>query len=186
MVNPTGYWSGADAHHYHIHSQNLSDFICDYLKEDKTIPVYDFGCGMGKYLKDLYANGYTNICGIEPDAPDKSITEFKIYDFDLTTDFTIAPKGHVICLEVGEHIPPQHTKQFLYNIDKACGNHLILSWAIKGQGGTGHFNELNNDEVIPMFEAMGFGFLQQDSLMARGVIENHCAYFKNTIMIFKR
>lgn len=186
MVNPTGYWNGADAQHYHIHSQNLSDFICDYLKEDKTIPVYDFGCGMGKYLKDLYANGYTNICGIEPDAPDKSITEFKIYDFDLTTDFTIAPKGHVICLEVGEHIPPQHTKQFLDNIDKACGNHLILSWAIKGQGGTGHFNELNNDEVIPMFQAMGFGFLQEDSLGARGVIEDHCAYFKNTIMIFKR
>lgn len=141
---------------------------------------------MGKYLKDLCSNGYTTVSGIEPEPPDETITEFKIYNFDLTTNFLVQPKGHVICLEVGEHIPPQHTKQFLDNINKACGNYLIMSWAIRGQGGTGHFNELNNDEVIPIIEAMDFKFLQEDSMMARKNIEDHCDYFKNTIMIFKR
>jgi hypothetical protein len=61
-----------------------------------------------------------------------------------------------------------------------------MSWAIRGQGGEGHFNELNNEEVIPMIETIGFKFLQEDSIMARKNIEDHCAYFRNTIMIFKR
>jgi hypothetical protein len=141
---------------------------------------------MGMYLKDLYARGFRNINGIEPDPADKTITEFTILNFDLTNKISLTPKGNIICLEVGEHIPQRYTQQFLENINENCDNYLIMSWAIRGQGGYGHFNELNNDEVIPMFENMGFKYLTDDSQRARQNIEDVCAYFRNTIMIFKR
>lgn len=186
MIHETGYWNSEQAPQHHIHSPMLSDFICSYLEHDKQRQLYDFGCGMGMYLKDLYARGFKNINGIEPDAPDKSITDFTILNFDLTNAVSLIPKGNIICLEVGEHIPQQHTNQFLENINNNCENYLIMSWAIRGQGGYGHFNELNNDEVIPMFENMGFKYLADDSLRARQNVEDFCAYFRNTIMIFKR
>lgn len=186
MIHETGYWNSQQAPQHHIHSPKLSEFICEYLKHDKERQLYDFGCGMGNYLKHLYANGFKNVNGIEPDAPDKSITDFTILNFDLTNDVFLTPKGNIICLEVGEHIPPQYTHKFLQNIKENCENYLIMSWAVRGQGGVGHFNELNNDEVIPIIQNLGFEYLANDSELARQNVEDFCAYFRNTLMIFKK
>jgi hypothetical protein len=76
--------------------------------------------------------------------------------------------------------------KYLDNITSHCSNYLIISWALRNQGGYGHFNELNNDEVIPHILKRGFKYLVNESMDARKDIEPEFWYFKNTIMIFKK
>jgi hypothetical protein len=75
---------------------------------------------------------------------------------------------------------------YLNNITSHCSKYLIISWALRGQGGYGHFNELNNDEVISQIEKFGFEYLKEDSMDVRKDIEDGYWYFRNSIMIFKK
>ena len=185
MISETGYWDSKYAKEHHIHSPRLSQWICDFLKDYKDNQIYDFGCGMANYLSDLKSENFTKLLGIEPDFSNFQFN-VPVMSHDLTIPIDLKEKGIVICLEVGEHIPANYCESFLLNIKDNCEKYLILSWAIRGQGGSGHFNELNNDEVIPMFEKMGFKYLETDSNKGRVVVEDFCSYFRNTIMIFEK
>ena len=44
-------------------------------------------------------------------------------------------------LEVGEHLPKEFEDIFINNLDNNNNYGIVLSWAIKGQGGYGHYNE---------------------------------------------
>jgi hypothetical protein len=63
-----------------------------------------------------------------------------------------------------------------------------MSWAIKGQGGDGHINELDNDEVISKIIAKGMTYLVDETISVRNTItENEfCWWFKNTLLVFAR
>jgi hypothetical protein len=185
MIHETGYWSKEFATQHHIHSPKLSEWICNFLTENKEYQIYDFGCGTGDYLNDLNINGFSKIKGLEVD-PIKTDYTFDILQLNLTNPISLEEKGIIICLEVGEHIPKQYQDIFLSNISNNCEKYLILSWATRGQGGYGHFNELNNDEIIPLIEGMGFKYLSDVSEDARKVPEDKCAYFRNTLMIFEK
>ena len=50
-ISETGYWNGETAHIHHVHSKELSEWICDFLKEDKNKITYDFGVGQVIILK---------------------------------------------------------------------------------------------------------------------------------------
>lgn len=180
-----GFWHPDFAKQHHVHSQKVSDWITNFLSADKETCVYDFGCGMGTYLNDLYNNGYTNLIGVEM-IPPKNDYPFEIKSQNLAEKFDFGVKGNVISLEVGEHLPPQHMNTYLENITSHCSNYLIISWALRGQGGYGHFNELNNNEVIPYVEKFGFEYLEDASNDARKEIEDAFWYFRNSIMVFKK
>ena len=62
----------------------------------------------------------------------------------------------VISFEVGEHIPPQKEKIFIENLVKHSKKYIAISWAIPGQGGTGHFNEKSNQYIIKKFSEYDF------------------------------
>ncbi len=141
---------------------------------------------MGDYLKKLSQRGFKQLNGIEPEPVNENNEGFTILDFNLTKELFLDPKGNIVCLEVGEHIPQAYTQKFLDNIQRNCDNYLILSWAVKGQGGYGHFNELDNEEVIKTIQSMGFDYLEKESMDARSNVEDFCAYFRNTLMIFKK
>lgn len=185
MIHPTGFWHPEFAKQHHVHSQKLSNWITNFLKEDKEKIIYDFGCGMGTYLNDLHNNGYTNLVGVEM-LPPKNDYPFKITSENLTKPFLLGEKGNVISLEVGEHIPPEFMGVYLGNLVTHCSGYLIISWALRGQGGYGHYNELNNDEVIPTITNMGFDYLEEESMEARKDIEDAFWYFRNSIMVFKK
>jgi hypothetical protein len=51
---------------------------------------------------------------------------------------------------VAEHIPPEYESIFIENLISCNRKGIILSWAIPGQGGHGHFNEKPNDYVIDL------------------------------------
>lgn len=61
-----------------------------------------------------------------------------------------------------------------------------MSWAIKNQPGLGHVNCMDNDEIIPIIENMGYYYLPLDSSDARINSDDFTPWFKNTILIFKK
>lgn len=184
-ISETGYWNGETAHIHHVHSKELSNWICDFLKEDKAKITYDFGCGLGNYLKDLQESGFLNLIGYEADPSKKKVFE-PIISKDLTIPFILPIGGNVISLEVGEHIPAKYMNIYLDNITNNCNSCLITSWAIRGQAGFGHVNCLDNHEIIPLIESRGFKYLEKESMSARSVIKDNAAWFRNTILIFKK
>ena len=58
----------------------------------------------------------------------------------------------VISLEVGEHIPKEYENIFIENLHKNNIRGIVLSWAIKGQGGDGHVNEQDNYYIKNIFQ----------------------------------
>ena len=89
----------------------------------------------------------------------------------------------VMSLEVGEHLPKQYETIFMENLVRHVKDGLILSWAVKGQGGTGHFNEQNNDYIKQIFANMGW----YNDLEAENSLRESAAvhWFKNTVMVFR-
>jgi hypothetical protein len=116
----------------------------------------------------------------------KTDYDFEILKLNLSEPILLEKKGIVICLEVGEHIPKQYQETLLNNFINNCDKYLILSWAVRGQGGYGHYNELNNDEILPLIENLGFKFLKELSESVRLVPEDKCSYFRNTLMVFEK
>ncbi len=191
-IAPTGYWH--DQNPFHAMSKPLSDWIVEYLKPFATSHIYDFGCGRGMYLSKLKDAGFTNLCGFEGSPLQNKVFD-NIIKQDLTIPFTVPTTGIVISLEVAEHIPSQFTDSYLTNIYNACSNggFFISSWAVRGQGGHGHCNELNNDEAIKLITAKGFEFLEQETEDARKNIldyqdidNGHLPWFKGTTLIFRK
>ena len=184
-ISKTGYWNAETAHLHHVHSQELSTWICEFLKNEKDKYLNDLGCGLGNYLNDLRNNGFTKLNGYEGDPSPKSKFGF-IFKCDLTKKLKDINIGNIISLEVGEHIPAEFMDIYLDNITNNCDNYLITSWAVRGQEGFGHVNCLDNHEVIPLIESRGFTYLKEESESARSVIKDNTWWFKNTILIFKK
>lgn len=182
-ISTTGYWLNNVPTQEHKHSIQLSEWLCKYLSNYKKTQIIDFGCGQGNYLNDLKNNSFNKLLGVEGDPIENNNVE--IIKKDLTNDFNLDKKGVVISLEVGEHIPSFYQNTYLQNLKKHCDSILIMSWAIRGQGGYGHVNELNNDEIIPIIENLGFTYLENDTNDARSVITEDCYWFRNTLLVFK-
>lgn len=167
------------------YSPNLAKAIADYLTKD--IPVYDFGCGPGFYVDFLCksgfeAYGYEGTEGVERITKNLSIKG----GVDITQPMITDKPGHVICLEVIEHIAPEDEDKVLSNLDTFCKDKLILSWALEGQGGHGHLNERNEDYVLPKLSSMGYRFLWEPTETLRSIGGNDLWWFKKSIYVFEK
>ena len=182
-INPTGFWSDVKPHEHAI-SVPLADWIAAYLPKDEW--TYDLGCGTGGYLEQLGLAGFQRLVGYEGEPPTPRKFE-NVKQFNLAKDLwdPALETGNVICLEVAEHVPAEFMDRFLDNITAACKEHLVTSWAVRGQGGDGHVNCLDNREVIPLFEKRGFEYLPDMSQAARSEITD-LPWFRNTVLIFRR
>jgi hypothetical protein len=185
-ISETGYWlEGSEK--YHAHSSSLGFWICNFLKSknQQDSIIYDFGCGLGNYLKQLKENGFNKLIGYEGEPLSKRVFE-NIIIHDLTKEIKLE-KGNVISLEVGEHIPSQYMNSYIENIANNCSKYAILSWALPEQPGHGHVNCLKNEQVIILFEQKGFRFMPEETLSARKSVEHDgCWWFKNTLLIFEK
>lgn len=186
VISSTGFWDAKTSPHVgHNGSRLLIQWVADYLKGTEAIPVYDFGCGPGDYAKFLQRAGY-RVTGFEGEVPDGAVTDC-IVQQDLTIPFTVPETGSVICIEVAEHIPPEHEAAFLSNLVGACNRHMILSWAYRGQGGSGHVNELNGDEVIDKMRSVGMRYLHDETMSLRQAV-NGCwaTYFRRNVVVLEK
>jgi hypothetical protein len=187
-ISNTGFWNGETAHHHHVHSDKLSEWICEFAKKNNIVNVTDFGCGLGRYLNDLFFISGCQCIGVEGNKPKEAI-HFNIDEYDLTNDLTskkYLSSELVISLEVGEHIPKEHMATYLDNITYHAEQYLITSWAVRGQDGFGHVNCLDNHEILPEFEKREFILMKKETEDARSVIEDKAHWFRNTLFILKR
>lgn len=141
----TGIWTTKEEWRTHEFDEPLCRFISTLFEGD----FVDIGCGNGFYVRYLQAHkhkceGYDG----------SQFNPYKITDFTVTQD--IGKFDNVLCLEVGEHIPKISEQIFLNNICFAAKKYVILSWAIPGQGGTGHVNCRENYYIIGEMQRRGF------------------------------
>lgn len=193
-INERGFWENPTTEG-HGHDEGLAYGILLFLRRQLTeLPinmVWDIGCGDGFYTQFLNrrSEGYIYCTGIDGNPYTKNIAGEYCIILDLSKKVELAPKDWSICLEVGEHVPQEFETVFLDNICHLSKKGLILSWAVKGQGGDGHVNCLNNDEVIERMSSRNF-YLDGDATQE---LRSYCAeypntgwWFKQTLMVFRK
>ena len=180
MITSSGAWRGRSKQY---HDDKLSISIIHILKNKKALSCFDFGCGDGFYSKTIIDNnipciGYDGNISLLEHADNNCVLKI----MDLTTPHNDI-SDWILCLEVGEHIPKEYEKTFIYNLKNCCVSGLIISWAIPNQGGIGHVNEQSNEYVkkilTPEFEIdiESTNYLRSNSTLR---------WFKNTIMVFDK
>lgn len=182
MVLENGAWTQDTADETHQSSSNLAKFLLEYLSKDR--PVYDFGCGKGYYLNELAKQGFKCV-GVEGFQLNNFLHDDVIVH-DLSKPFDMGEQGHVISLEVGEHIPKSGEQSFLDSIARNCKGKLIFSWALPGQPGVGHVNCQPQRYIIREVERRGFKYLPDVTLQTRAIIEDNVDWFRRTLLIFER
>ncbi|MEN9344204.1 MAG: Aureococcus anophagefferens virus [Chlamydiota bacterium] len=179
-VSSHGYFIGDSEH---VTDWKLADAIVDFLRKEKAETLVDFGCGDGDYVNHFIKNGIYAV-GYDGNPVTEDASGGTCFVLDLSSPVDVQKHyDWVMSLEVGEHLPKQYETIFIENLVRHVKNGLILSWAVKGQGGTGHFNEQNNDYIKHIFANMGW----YNDLEAENHLRELAAvhWFKNTVMVFR-
>ncbi len=184
VIHENGYWIGADAAKGHRFDLQLARGLARFFRQENARTVVDFGCGMGDYVKALRASG------IDCEGYDGNPDTFQMSGGvagvkDLSKPFDLQKKfDWVLSLEVGEHLPKVYETIFIENLHRHNAKGIVLSWALEGQGGDGHFNEQNNDYVKKVMAQYGYVNDQEAENELRR--QSTLPWFKNTIMVFRK
>lgn len=182
-IHSNGYWQGTQASSQHVHDANLAKCLISFFKNEGATSIVDFGCGMGKYVQ-AFRNHGLDATGFDgnPNTPELTNNTCKVLDLSVPTQ--LEPFDWVMSLEVGEHLPKTFEDIFINNLhnNNKCG--IVLSWAVKGQGGHGHFNEQNNDYIKS--KVCGLGYINDTESESTMRTMSSLSWFKNTIMVFRR
>lgn len=183
-IDQNGFWVGQAVDQEHVYDDQLANAIANFLLKENTSTVVDFGCGMGDYAR-LFSNYgiITEAYDGNPATPELTGGLGQIQD--LSIPFYLKKTYEwVISLEVAEHLPKQFEKIFVENLIRHCQKGIILSWAIKGQGGYGHFNCQDNDYVKKLFKKYGLiNDIKAEKLLRKN---STMPWFKKTVMVFRK
>jgi len=180
-IHNTGYWITETPKHWF--DGKLYHFISKILENKNVKSLVDFGCGDAGYIKyfknKLYCEAY------DGNPYTEIITNGLGRTLNLSEKFYLDKKFDcVLSLEVGEHIPEQYEQIFIDNLVNHSNDLIIISWAIPGQGGEGHFNERDNRYIINEFEKRGFKINREETFKLRK--NASISWFKHTIMVFEK
>lgn len=180
-MNEKGIWNIEEAKVEHAFDKKLAIELTRILpKEEKVV---DLGCGRGDYLSLLQFNGFDCI-GYEGTPDIKSISSFPfIHQADLSKEIE-TEKGTVLCFEVAEHIPKEYEDVFLRNVVNASTGLIIISWAVKGQGGHGHVNE--QDSVYVATKFLELGYINNRELTTKLRKSASLWWFNKSIYVFEK
>lgn len=183
-MNDNGVWDINEALGEHSFSPRLALLLCDVFA--KGARITDYGCGLGFYVAFLRTRGFS-VTGIEGT---KNVGTLAMVDDIIEHDLTRPPlaskeRSNALCLEVGEHIPAIHLPTLLDNLMSSDPKKIVISWAIPGQGGRGHVNELDNLGVLDIFKSRHYSLNSKQTRMLRdGMKDDKCWWFKNTLFVF--
>jgi glycosyltransferase involved in cell wall biosynthesis len=116
--------------------------------------VADIGCNRGWYLEGFEPHG-CSVIGIDNDAEALALSNVRVARRDITQELNLAKHDLVLCLEVLEHIPDEHSDAVIENLC-ASGDNIIFSAAIPGQGGDGHINCRPKEYWVKKFRDMEY------------------------------
>lgn len=126
--------------------------------------VLDVGAGGGAYVRWFADRGYA-AGGVDGTPNIFKISDGQVIEFDLSSYNERLPDlvfGQVvdvfgaICIEVGEHVPPQYAGAVFDNLAATRAATLVVSWATPGQRGRGHVNCLKPNAVALQMLARGY------------------------------
>jgi hypothetical protein len=182
-TNETGVWLDRTAHKTDI---GLLSFLLNFFVREKAT-IYDLGCGAGAYSKAFRAAGLDIEC-YDGSPHAEKMSDGLCSTRDLAYPVDLEPRDWVLSLEVGEHVPKDFEKVFIDNVTKLANKGMILSWAVPGQDGFGHYNCQPNDYIISEVQSRGF---THDADLQEQLRDNIRAnkgfwYFENTLMAFRK
>lgn len=173
-------------------SSNVDLKICSLLpakvleiiiSEINPKSVLDVGCGTGASLSyflenDVEAKGLENSDYAIENSPVKE----HIYKHNLNKPYLSDKQYDLVwSFEVIEHIHPKYEATFLNTLVNHS-HQILISAAIPGQGGHGHFNEQEPQYWINKFKELGYIY---DDDFSRKLQSTGDAYVEN-ILFFKK
>lgn len=181
-ISSTGFWldDNLDNHRY---DEPLAQELLAFFKNEKANSIVDFGCGHGNYTKLLGQEINTDGFDGNPNTVELTNGLCSVLDLSQPVDLN-REYDWVLSLEVGEHIPKEYETTFIYNLHRHNTKGIVLSWAIPGQGGHGHFNEQSNEYITEKFTELGYVRDQEKETVLRN--SSTFFWFKNTIMVFRK
>lgn len=179
-IHKHGYWYNKDSVH-HVFDAPLCSAIISLYEGVET--AVDIGCGDGSYVKTMNRQGM-NCVGYDGNPNTNELTEGLCQVLDFAEPVDIGTFELVISLEVGEHIPKEYEQIFLDNVANASRRYIVLSWALPGQPGWGHFNCQDNDYIINELKSRNFWYNVKDSLYLRK--KSEMWWFSDTILVFAK
>lgn len=129
------------------------------MKLIKPKSVIDVGCGIGTWLSVFKKLGVEDIQGVDGDWVPREmlkISEEQFLNFDMTKPLRLGRQFDlVMSIEVAEHLPERHAKQFVDSLT-GLGPVVLFSAAIPKQGGAEHQNEQWPDYWVNLFIEKGY------------------------------
>lgn|GEM_PF-425965 len=183
-IHPHGFWLTRNLDEHHAFDQRLCEELTRFFLQSGGT-VADLGCGPGKYTEAFNSAGI-HCDGYDGNPLTSEFTGGRCRQLDLSRE--TSPEtvyDWVLSLEVGEHIPERFESSFISNLDHHNRSGIVLSWAVPGQGGHGHFNERSNSHVRDCIERLGYYSDPALEARFRRSVSN-CSWFRNTIMVFRR
>jgi len=183
-IHEHGYWIGTDILNEHKFDKQLALGLAQFFKKESAESVVDFGCGTGEYVK-LLNDSEIECMGYDGNPDSAKISGGIVKVLDLSQPFHLDKSfDWVLSIEVGEHLPKEYEKTFIENLHRHNKKGIILSWAVKGQGGFGHFNEQDNPYIKEIMTQYGY----ENDLEAEKHLRTVASlpWFKNTIMVFRK
>jgi hypothetical protein len=136
-----------------------ADIICEgiiNILDPKS--VIDVGCAIGDLIKGFDKLGRVcyGIEGAKTVIPYLVVDKEKVYIEDLRLPLSIKDFFDlVLCIEVAEHIEPEHSNQFVDNLIN-LSDRILMTAATPGQGGHYHVNCKPFEYWINKFAHKGF------------------------------
>lgn len=180
-VSSHGYFIGDSEH---VTDWKLAEAIVNFIRQEGSKTLVDFGCGDGDYVNYFLKNKIDAV-GYDGNPVTEMASGGTCFVLDLSKPVYLDKQfDWVMSLEVGEHLPKEYEMIFIENLTRHVKGGLILSWAIKGQGGTGHFNEQNNDYIKEIFARFNWinDIEAENRLREQATTAD---WFKNTLMVFR-
>jgi cyclopropane fatty-acyl-phospholipid synthase-like methyltransferase len=149
-----------------VSSQGIAASAIEHFSPKNLI---DIGCGGGSVLAAFRERGVPGV-GLEYSEAALRICQEKgleVHKFDIESDAAapIEPADLVLSTEVAEHLPEKRADRYVDLLVRLSRQHIILTAATPGQGGTDHVNEQPNSYWIEKLERRGARHL--DELTAR-------------------
>ena len=148
-------------------SQSAREIVPTVMRLVRPKSVVDVGCGVGAWLAVFKDLGVKDVLGLDGNwarshwqlSPEEFIDQDVGAPISLPRRFDL-----VVCLEVGEHVPPDSAPILVESLCK-LGKVVLFSAAVPMQGGVHHVNEQWPDYWAALFEARGYTTV--DGLRAR-------------------
>ena len=146
--------------------------------------VLDLGSGLG-YSAQYFHNQGLQVLAVDGMEENCLGAVYPTVQIDLTKSKVLANVDLVHCQEVVEHIEEKYVHNLLSSL--ACGKFIVMTNALKGQGGHHHVNEQPTEYWINHLRKYNYEVLAEDTSRVRKLAEkNGAIYLAKTGLVLAR